>query len=451
MKGGGRTNLLNVGTRRISVFCQVYLYNREPKNHCKIRGLKMKRIRNKIFATVAATVFCVFTLFSISEVQGAEPIKIGVPGPFTGPFATEGVQMKNGGLLAIEEINNSGGVLGRPLELIFGDTGAQEQEKMMAVGQMLMSKGIDAAITGWAPPPADVRFFGQHEIIYLHADTSFMATKPVREGLPEKMWSVFQYDANAEEHYGIDAVRYFIEKTPEKMGWTPPNKKVAVIAVDYPYNLDCSEQFKRELPKDYEVIVNEITPFGVIDWGAVLAKIRGTRPAFITFWNLSPSDTARFITQFVEDPTNSIFYAQYAPMMPEFKNIAKEAADGVIFASTLAGVGPRHEAFIEKYKAKYGAVPHAAGQIYDGINIWAAAVRRVGSVTARREIARYILEYPYDGNCGHYVFNPYDQSVLQGEGLLPDVFFQIQKGTTYTIFPEIYATGKLQVPSWIRK
>lgn len=405
----------------------------------------------RISTILTISILVIFGISTTAQVQAAEPIKIGVPGPFTGPFATEGVQMKNGGLLAIEEINNSGGLLGRPLELIFGDTGAQEQEKMMAVGQMFMSKGIDAAITGWAPPPADVRFFGKHEIIYLHADTSFMATKPVREGLPDKMWSVFQYDANAEEHYGIDAVRYFIGKAPEKMGWTPPNKKVAVIAVDYPYNLDCSVQFKKELPKDYKVVVDEITPFGVVDWGAVLAKIRAARPAFITFWNLSPSDTARFITQFAENPTNSIFYSQYAPMMPEFKNLAKEAANGVIFSSTLAGVGPRHKAFIKRYKAKYGVVPHAAVHIYDGINIWAAAVRRVGSVTATREIARSILEYPYDGVSGHFVFNPYDQSALQGEGLVPDVFFQIQKGTTHTIFPEIYATSKLQIPPWIRK
>ena len=117
----------------------------------------MKRIRNSAFCTLAATVFCIFTLFSISEVQGADPIKIGVPGPFTGPFATEGAQMKNGGLLAIEEINNSGGLLGRPLELIFGDTGAQEQEKMMAetvlFGNWLMPINFRKTDTGGSCAP----------------------------------------------------------------------------------------------------------------------------------------------------------------------------------------------------------------------------------------------------------------------------------------------------------
>jgi branched-chain amino acid transport system substrate-binding protein len=380
----------------------------------------------------------------------AEPIKIGVPGPFTGFLATDGQQMKNGIEMWAEEVNNAGGLLGRPIEIIYGDTGAQEAEKMIAVGQMLMSKGIHAAITGYAPAPTDVEFFGKYEIPFLHADTSFMATHPVKKGLPDKMWNVFQYDPNAEEWYGLDAFRYFIEKAPQMMGWTPPNKKVAVIAVDYPYNFDCAVQFKKVLPEEYKVVVDEITPFGVTDWGAILAKVRAYRPAFITFWNLSPADTARFVTQFVENPTNSIFYAQYSPNVPEFANIAKEAANGVIYASLIAGVGPRYDKWVEKYKSKYGAAPYGAIQIYDGLNIWAAAVKRAGSVTAYKEIARNILEYPFDGYCGRYVFNHIDQSALHGEGLIPDVFFQIQNGKAEVIFPQNYATGKLQIPPWIK-
>ena len=107
--------------------------------------------------------------------------------------------------------------------------------------------------------------------------------------------------------------------------------------------------------------------------------------------------------------------------------------------------------WVEKYKTKFGAAPYGAIQIYDGLSIWAAAVKRAGSVTAYREIARNILEYPFDGYCGHYVFNHIDQSVLHGEGLVPDVFFQIQNGKAEVIFPENYATGKLQIPPWIKR
>lgn len=419
-------------------------------------GNTMKSQRKDWLYVVTATIsaFAFFMALTATHVQGADTkaIKVGVPGPFTGFLASDGEQMKNAANLAVEEINEDGGLLGRPIELVFGDTGAQEAEKMIAVGQMLMSKGIDAAITGYAPPPTDVRFFGQYEIPFLHCYTSFQATKPVREGLPDKMWNIFQYDSNAEEHYGVDTFRYFVREFPEKMGWTPPNKKVAVLIVDYPYNIDCAEQFKGSLPEDYEVVLEEITPFGVVDWGALIAKIRIRKPAFITFWNLSPVDTARFMAQFVENPTNSIFYSMYGAALPEFLATAKEAADGVIYSSVITGVGQRYQDFVETYRAKYDKQPYSAAAFtYDGINIWAAAVRRTGSATDYRKIARKILEYPYDGNCGHYVFNPYDQSALQGEGLIPHVFFQIQNGERHIVSPDNYATGELSIPPWIKK
>ena len=45
--------------------------------------------------------------------QAAEPIKIGVAGPFTGGSSSMGVSMRDGVRLAADEINKAGGVLGR--------------------------------------------------------------------------------------------------------------------------------------------------------------------------------------------------------------------------------------------------------------------------------------------------------------------------------------------------
>ena len=51
----------------------------------------------------------------------ADPIKIGVDGPFTGGSSSMGVSMRDGVRLAVEEINQSGGVLGRKLQLVERD------------------------------------------------------------------------------------------------------------------------------------------------------------------------------------------------------------------------------------------------------------------------------------------------------------------------------------------
>ena len=48
----------------------------------------------------------------------ADPIKLGVSGPFTGGSSSMGVSMRDGVRLATEEINKAGGVLGRKLQLV---------------------------------------------------------------------------------------------------------------------------------------------------------------------------------------------------------------------------------------------------------------------------------------------------------------------------------------------
>ena len=53
--------------------------------------------------------------------QETGPIKLGFPIPLTGPYGTEAKDQQAGAELAIAEINGSGGVLGRKVELLVRD------------------------------------------------------------------------------------------------------------------------------------------------------------------------------------------------------------------------------------------------------------------------------------------------------------------------------------------
>ena len=57
----------------------------------------------------------------------ADPIKIGLTGPFTGGSSSMGVSMRDGVKLAVEEVNKAGGVLGRPLQLVERDDEAKNE------------------------------------------------------------------------------------------------------------------------------------------------------------------------------------------------------------------------------------------------------------------------------------------------------------------------------------
>ena len=77
------------------------------------------RLRSMVAALAAGV--AVFGLAFSGAAYAADPIKIGLTGPFTGGSSSMGVSMRDGVKLAVEEVNKAGGVLGRPLQLIERD------------------------------------------------------------------------------------------------------------------------------------------------------------------------------------------------------------------------------------------------------------------------------------------------------------------------------------------
>jgi len=83
-----------------------------------------------------------------APLKAADPIKVGWVGPLTPPGGyAEGALMKQAAQLAAEEINAKGGVLGRPLEVIFQDTRGQPEEGTAAAERLISQEHV-VAITG---------------------------------------------------------------------------------------------------------------------------------------------------------------------------------------------------------------------------------------------------------------------------------------------------------------
>ncbi|MFB0533219.1 MAG: ABC transporter substrate-binding protein, partial [Desulfatiglandales bacterium] len=69
--------------------------------------------------------------------QAAEPVVIGSISPLTGTNAVQGLDMKRGEELALEEINSAGGINGRPLKIIWEDTESSAKGGMDAVHKLV--------------------------------------------------------------------------------------------------------------------------------------------------------------------------------------------------------------------------------------------------------------------------------------------------------------------------
>ena len=84
--------------------------------------------------------------------QAAEPITLGLNYPRTGPYKEEGLAQMRGALLAIDEINAAGGVLGRPLRLSSKDTASRPAkavknvDKLAAEGAAMLFGGSSSAV-----------------------------------------------------------------------------------------------------------------------------------------------------------------------------------------------------------------------------------------------------------------------------------------------------------------
>jgi branched-chain amino acid transport system substrate-binding protein len=383
------------------------------------------------------------------------PIIVGSPLPLTGPYASDGEQMKMALEMAVAETNEAGGLLGRQIDIKFGDVGGLEAEKIKAVGERLVGAGANVIITGYDDGGVDTKVFGQYDIPYLHGNAMTLCTEPVAKN-PEEYWNCFQYTYN-DVAYGHNAINNLFT-VPEKMGWTPPNKKIAIIKVDYAYNVMPADVFAERAAKlGYEVVVNETVPFGVAEWGPILSKIESGQPAYVTFWHLDPTDAARFIKQFVDrfsaDGINTLVWMQYTPSIPEFLELAGKSADGLIWVAGAREFGEKYDAYRQRWVARFKKEPAGLYSLAtrDGFDIWANAVKRAGCVECYREVARQIREAVYEGIAATYVFNPVDQSAIQGEYLMPLVWNQIRDGQHIQMEPKSFKKGDYQKPPWIKK
>ena len=77
-------------------------------------------------------------------VQAADPIKIGMVVPLTGPIADAGRYGTQGAKLAVEEVNKAGGVLGRQLELVIEDDQSLNPATVLAFTKLADDKDIVA-------------------------------------------------------------------------------------------------------------------------------------------------------------------------------------------------------------------------------------------------------------------------------------------------------------------
>ncbi|MFZ6746884.1 ABC transporter substrate-binding protein [Undibacterium sp. JH2W] len=310
--------------------------------------------------------------------NAAEPIKIGVAGPFTGGSAPMGVSMRDGVKLAVSEINAKGGVLGRQLQLVERDDEAKN-ERGVQVAQELINKEKVAATVGYINTGvalASQRFYQEAKIPVLNnVATGSVVTKQFVA--PEhKDNYIFRTAAN-------DTIQsaMIVEEAVVKNKFT----KVAILADSTNYGQLGREDLEKALgAKGIKPVAVEKFNIKDVDMTAQLLKAKQGGAQAILTYGIGP-ELAQIANGMEKLGWKVPMIGSWTLSMGNFLDNAGKNGDGAMMPQTFIQDPntPKRKAFIEAYQKAYKLerMPSAvsAAQGYDSIYLLAAAIKQAGS------------------------------------------------------------------------
>lgn len=393
----------------------------------------------------AATVLAVVATWGIGQ-AAAESVKIGVPIPVTGPFSSDGKVMEEGLKLAVNHLNAEGGLLGQKLEMHVFDIGDLTPDKLQAAAANLVDKEqVDVLINGYGGMGPDIPAFCPYALPYIHND----ATSNVVE-LRNSMGceNIFM---GSDRDYNYGQVTF---KQMMAMGHEFPSKRLAIVHGPFDWELNVADGVA-DIAKSagWEVVLTEEVPFDTKQWSGIVSKLRDAEPSLVYMELLDPAGVNTFIKQFVSNPPkNALLYVGYTVSVPAFGEVAKAGlADGVL-GMTLSAHQPdsKGEAFASMWREAYGEDPpfSIAAQIYDELMMWSDAVNAVGSIDDYEAIGKRLLEVPYEGITGRFVFND-EHFVHTADDTVPTHLLQVQGSKIVQLMIGTEQHAAFTRPPWV--
>ncbi len=388
-----------------------------------------------------------------STATAADTIPVGVPLAMTGAYTGSGQDYFKGIKMAIDEINESGGLLGKQLEIIRYDSKEFAPEVVMQGADYLCGqKKVASVHAGWAGWGQDVRAYGKYDAPFFADDGSQAAVDVFRED-PKKYYNIYQLtDVGVEQ---AKSMFRLLMNLPYKY----PNKKVVIINTDDSWGVEVGNTLEKNFKaKGWKVAKRETVPYGTNEWGAILTQIRRIKPAIIHVEIPSAQEVITFFRQFIKRPTKSILsYGWGITPREVLQNLGKDA-DGIVgeMPSGLPGPkapNPAAQAWIDKFVKLYKhQIPAGSWITYTAVKAWANAVKNVGDAYNFKAVNKYLKENGYKGLLGQIKWDK--DNVLRAQPGAPIVHYQVQGGELIAIYtdPPIkpYGDYKFIVPRWIK-
>jgi len=344
----------------------------------------------------------------------ADTIKFGFSAPLTSFIAFAAVRAKNGTEFAVEQLNARGGILGRRVEVLYGDTRLDPNEAINLARRYTLQENVSAYF-------GDFTSSGTLAIIDILARANIPqitytnAIKITRSGYKH----VINLKPNS-DHLTAAALDYAVR--------VKGYKKLAVLGLDDEYgkgNVDAIQRYIKKFGGGVSILRIEWYRLDEKEFRPLLTKLAAVKPDAIIFTG-SLADTALAVKQFGELGVKIPLVGGGGHASAAFRNVAGSASDGMIIAPAFwPGFFTNREAvaFATAFNAKYGelAGDEWSTYAYDAVNIVAAAMERARSTDGARVIPEMFKLGTIRGASGVFQITP--------NGEIDTVVFVAQWGT----------------------
>jgi branched-chain amino acid transport system substrate-binding protein len=343
-----------------------------------------------------------------STAFAADPIKIGAIFGVTGPAAYLGAPEEKTARMVVEDINKSGGILGRQVQLVVKDSGASAEKAISFAKQLIDEDGVVAIIgpTTSGESMAIKDLCQKSAMPLISCASAETITSPVAK---------YVFKVPPKDNY----VAEWIYRTMNKLGIS----KIGVIASNTGFGNGGKAQLEKYAAKyGIAIAISETYDANATDLSALLTKVNAAGVQAVVNWSIEPAQSI------VAKNMRQLKMPQQLFQSHGFANIkyveaAGAAAEGIIFpcgrlvvAEQLPDSNPQKKLLVKyarDYKAKYGEEASTfGGHAYDALLILKAAIESAKSVDADKIVAAIEGLRNFSGDGGIFNFSPEDHNGL---------------------------------------
>lgn len=365
----------------------------------------MKRL-TKIFAALATCSMLMGFIGCKDKKVSSNEIKLGLLCDITGDIAINGGITSSAMKFAVDEINEVGGINGKPIKLIIYDTQSDNTVYQDMARKLCLEDKVDAVFGGIT-------------------SASREAIRPVLEEYEMPYFYAQQYEGGVASHYTFCTgclPEMQIDPIVDYLFKQKPGAKVYIWAADYNFGQITSEWIVKAVEeRGGTVLATEFVPLGVSQFSPTIANINAAKPDIVF-----PIAVGAAQMSFYEQWANARFAdiplvtTTSGLMCGEHKIFEAPALANLYVASPYFEElnTPEAKAFTKKFREKFSEsqVPYLGMDIetvYDSVYLYKKAVEKAGTTEAEAVIAALESGISFDGPAGTVTINGKDHHAIK--------------------------------------